>query len=516
MLIGDWLAAAPPVATHFHPAGVQQGQTVEVTVGGTFERWPIQVWCDRKAVTVTALKDKGKLSITAAQDAEPSQCLIRLYDEQGATAARPFLIGTLPEILEQEPNDDVRKPQVLGSTTLLINGRLEKANDVDCFAVKLSKGQTLVASLEANQRLGSPIDAILQVVSSDGFVLEENHDTHGLDPQVVFEAPKDGTFIVRTFAFPSTPDSGIRFTGSDASVYRLTLTTAGFADHAFPLAVSRSKLEAVTLHGWNLSNANNKLTPDRDSPDVALLWHPRLGNTTTLRVEPHATTIRADENDRTHPQRLELPTTVSGRMRPKASDFYQFEAKKGEKLLFHLESRSLGQPLDAVLRVLDAAGKSLAQADDPSPVKEGARDPELTFTVPETGRYLLEVRDLHGRGGFRFVYRLRAIAAVPDFTVSLATDQFVLTPGKPLDIPVAITRRHGFDKEIEISAGNLPEGLKAEPVKSMPSGATASAVTLKLIADAGPLSASLQVHGKASSVGLKANSPDFWVTVLKP
>ena len=46
----------------------------------------------------------------------------------------------------------------------------------------------------------------MQVLSSDGFVLEQNHDYHGLDPQVVFTVPRDGTYIVRVFAFPSVTE----------------------------------------------------------------------------------------------------------------------------------------------------------------------------------------------------------------------------------------------------------------------------------------------------------------------
>ena len=110
---------------------------------------------------------------------------------------------------------------------------------MDGFAVNLSRGQTLVASVEAARHLGSPMDAVLQVVSTDGFVLAQNDDDVGRDPRIVFEAPAAGTYIVRLFAFPATPDSSIRFAGGSAFVYRLTLTTGGFLDYAFPLAVGR-------------------------------------------------------------------------------------------------------------------------------------------------------------------------------------------------------------------------------------------------------------------------------------
>ena len=45
------------------------------------------------------------------------------------------------------------------------------------------------------------------------------------------------TNVVRLFAFPSVPDASVRLAGGERFIYRLTLTTVGFAEHAWPLAV---------------------------------------------------------------------------------------------------------------------------------------------------------------------------------------------------------------------------------------------------------------------------------------
>jgi hypothetical protein len=523
-------AAAPPTLTYLFPAGAQRGTTVDVTAGGTFDRWPLQAWVQGAGVTVQAAKEKGKLTVTVAADAVPGTYWLRLYDEQGASSLRSFVVGTLPEVAEREPNDDPRKPQALDTSTVTVNGRLGRVGDVDSFAVPLRKGQTLVASLEANRLLGSPMDAILQVLSADGFVLDQNNDYHDLDPQIVFSAPADGTYVVRTFAFPSTPDSSIRFTGSDACIYRLTLTTGGFVDHAFPLAISRGQRGPVEAAGWNIPAEMGKLFAHTgDDPEAAWLFHPLLANTAPVRLEPHPTTVRAEDNDAKHPQALELPVTVSGRLRPGFPDVYRFEAKKDQKLFFQVESRALGFPLDAVLHLTDAAGKTLARVDDPRGGRgDGVRDPSLAFTVPADGTYRLEVHDLHGGGGFRYVYRLRAVHAVPDFELALATDRFVASPGKPLDIPVTVTRQNGPGGEIEITAEGLPAGVSAVPVRSLPTGPTAKAVTLRLTAETDPVSFPIRVVGKVAGgeestrtarapiADLTASTCRPWVTVLKP
>ncbi len=282
--------AAPPTLTYLFPAGAQQGQSVVLTAGGSFERWPVQAWVDRKGVDIKPVADKkGQLSVTVAADAVPGIYWMRLYDEQGASALRPFLVGTLPEILEQEPNDDPKKPQELPSSCVVVNGRLERTGDVDSFAVLLHKGETLVASVEANRTLGSPMDAVLQILSSDGFVLEQNNDDHGLDPQVVFTAPKEDRYVVRLFAFPATPDSSIRFAGGETYIYRLTLTTGGFADHALPLAVSRADPGTVSVKGWNIPPDARQLTVQPEpAADTVVLWHPKLANTIPVLLELHS------------------------------------------------------------------------------------------------------------------------------------------------------------------------------------------------------------------------------------
>ena len=48
-------------------------------------------------------------------------------------------------------------------------------------------------------------------------MLAQNNDYHGLDPQVRLPVPEDGTYIVRMFAFPATPDSSIGFAGGETT-----------------------------------------------------------------------------------------------------------------------------------------------------------------------------------------------------------------------------------------------------------------------------------------------------------
>ncbi|MBX6314476.1 MAG: pre-peptidase C-terminal domain-containing protein [Isosphaeraceae bacterium] len=517
--------AKPPTLSALFPAGGQRGQTIAVTAVGSFENWPLQGWASAPGIEVKAAEAKGQLSITIASEVVPGLYWLRLYDGQGATEARPFVVGTLPEVNEVEPNDDPSRPQALDSSTITINGRLAKAGDVDGFALRLAKGQTLVASMEANRRLGSPMDGVLQVVSPEGFVLAQNDDDHDRDPQIIFEAPGDGTYLVRTFAFPAKPDSAIRFAGGESFVYRLALTTEGFLDHAFPLAVPRDAPGQVEAIGWNIPEAARVLPVLlAGAAETAWVTHPLLANSAEVRLVPHAAIAETEPNDAAHPQAISTPITISGRIdRPGDVDGFQFTAKKGEALVFRIESRRLGHPLDPVLRLMDSAGKVLSEVDDSGQ----DRDAELPFTPPAEGTYRLSVRDRNDQGGLRYVYRLSATPPERDFALTLGADRFTLSPGKPLTIPVTIERKGGFAEAITISLEDPPAGLSADPVVSlMAGGDAAKKVALQVTATADARSGPIRICGRvgdgparaarAPLAGFNTAIESIWLTIPEP
>ena len=244
-----------------------------------------------------------------------------------------------------------------------------------------------MADLEANRHLGSPMDAVLQVVSADGFVLAQNDDAVGRDPRIVFEAPADGDLPrPRSSPSPRRPTAAIRFAGGEAFVYRLTLTTGGFLDHAFPLAVSDGGAGPGRGVGWNIPEArpvDHARGRTRRGRSHADRLRTRCSATRPRSAWSPARRPRVRAERRRRPQPVAPPVAVSGRIDPPRDvDAFAFPAKKGEALRLKVESRAIGQPLDAVVRVMDASGKVVAEADD----SNRKRDPELRFTPPPTAR----------------------------------------------------------------------------------------------------------------------------------
>lgn len=521
------LHAAPPDVTSLFPAGCQQGSSASVTIHGKLGDGMNHVWCSRPGVTVTFPEKPGPIKVDVASSAEPGVCWLRFYNDEGASGLRPFIIGTNPEIDEAEPNDEVAKAPPLPDLPVLVNGRHGKNGDADCFAVSLKKGQTIVASLMANRTLGSPQDAVLQILGPEGFVLEQNEDDQGFDPQLTFVAPADGIYTLRTWAFPATPDSSIRLFGSPACVYRLLITGSSFVDHVLPLAIQGGQTQQLQLRGWNLAQNEIDMTAPVSAIGRRFEW-PLQGLShrlpVSIIVSPDAANVEREHDDRAQGSPITVPGVASGEIsQPRDVDAYQFQAKKGQRLRFEVNAREWGSPLDPVIRIYDVAGKLLREADDDG---KQSIDPDVEYTMPADGVFNVTVSDRYSHGGERYAYLLSITETQPDFTLSITADAFVLSAGKPLEIPVTIARS-GFEQDIAIRAMSLPDGVSTEPVMSASKGDSSKSVKLILKSDGqATFSGPIQIVGgpaetptvKVATVSLKAfqtESSMIWLTVKK-
>ena len=518
-------AAKPPMLDRFFPPGGERGRTTEVTAEGQFDTWPPRIWVEGHGIEVQPGEAKGKLAVTVAPNAR-GVGWIRLYDDQGASEPRPFLVGSLPEVIEVEPNDSPAAPQAVATHPLTINGRLAKTGDVDGYLVQLQAGQTLVAALQAHEVLGSPMDAVLQVARPDGLVLDQADDSSGLDPRLVFVAPRPGTYVVRTFAFPAEPSGSIQFAGGAAFLYRLTLTTDAFADHPWPLSVPRDRPSWVGIVGWNLPDEARTLAVSPIDPEADHAWadHPALAAPALVRVVSHPVVLETTRFATDPVQEIVAPMALSGRIgKPGERDVYRFTAEAGKVHSIRVASRSLGFPLDPVLRVLDPGGKVLAESDDSTPL---GRDAGLQFTPPATGEFHAEVSDLNGRGGLRYVYQLDLVPAQPEVRLTLEQRQLTLAADKPLEVVVGVDRRNGFAGTAEIAVEGLPDWVKASQPVSVSGSETAKSVILNLASQGTTTwSGPLRIIGRPNPPGpaVTANIPEVegfaprlpWLTILR-
>ena len=538
LLLAATVIAAPPNVTALFPAGCQIGQSVEVAAQGSLGDKP-QSRVSRDGVKIEFAESGNKFKVVVAENAAPGLCWFRFFNSEGASSLRPFVIGTLAEVAEKEPNNSAKDAQKLESSQVVVNGVLDKGGDVDTFAVSLKAGQTLVASLMAKGTLGSPMDGVLQVLGPRGFVMEHNDDDHGLDPQIVFTAPADGEYAVRLFAFPEVANSSVAFAGGANFIYRLTLTTGAFVDHAQPMSVGRSggvspptgntvggetPPTRLRLHGWNLPPELVEFPVTIGGDESFVVRHALFGNTLTLPVEPHPSVAEVSAAEL---QEMALPSSMTGVIsKPGEVDVFRVKLAAKQAIVIRTDARTAGSPLDPVLRILKADGSQLQEVDDGS---KGDFDPDANFTAPAEGEYRLAITDRFGLGGPRFFYRLTALPSRPDFELKVAADSFVLSSDKPLEIPVTVDRQRGFAEEIEIVAVELPEKVTAEAVVSEKTGDKSKSVKLVLKAEAGvSYSGPIRIRGRVKSeppiekaafvtlAAFGASSGDIWLTVVAP
>jgi hypothetical protein len=102
-------------------------------------------------------------------------------------------------------------------------------------------------------------------------------------------------------------------------------------------------------------------------------------------------------------QPITLPAAVVGTIHTERNpDVFRFDGKAGQKVRAEVTAARHGSPLDGLLTLVDAAGRTVAAADDSA----GSPDPILTAMLPRDGVYYLSLIDAHDLGGPAFGYRL--------------------------------------------------------------------------------------------------------------
>lgn len=485
-------AFAKPTLKSFSPAYAKINASTELTAQGSFPVWPVTVWSNSDQITATA-GDKGKLTLKVSSQAAPGVYFLRLLDPSGVSEPVPIVVGIADGVVEKEPNNRLDKPQSI-ELPCAVSGVLQKRGDVDCFAVQLEKGDTVVASMIANPALGNAIDGVLQISDQRGFVLNQNDDNKGTDPQLVVPISKDGTYLIRVFAFPAAPNSTIGFAGGADYRYVLRITKGPFVDFPIPLGTAPQK-----LHGWNLG--------DQLKPQVAIGPHhatvysdSAIGS---FRFEPTSADTeilieKRPEGSADAFQVIKVPSVLSGQIsEPREFDVFQFTAKKGARLRFTVESRKFGFELDPAITIFDAKAKQLVHKDDRSKTD---LDVHADLKAPADGEYFVRVKDASELGGPRFPYRLIVEEVKPSYSISVAASNYQLEKGKELSVEVTINRLDGFADPIEISAAGLPKEIQFQPVTSQPKGETAKKVklTLRTESDSG-LQSEFKILGKSKS-----------------
>jgi hypothetical protein len=465
-------SAAEPTLDYIFPVTWPQGDTVAISLGGKLDPWPVTVWTDCPGLNFSAQTNNdnsstniGKFSVQIAKNAPLGPHVLRVFNADGASVPRLFLIAEQKDPEEIEPNDSVKQAQPIGKLPATILGRLEKGGDVDSFSMHVEAGKWLVARLEAYW-LGSPLDGLLNLVDEQSLRVAFNHDSaKNIDPLLAYQVGRTGTYILQVAGFAHPPEANVKFAGTLAAVYRLTVTDGPIAHHIYPTGVQRGHKAQVQLFGWNLAqsgHSNKWFDASNLNAAANKEWLSVAGvqGQFSVLVSDAPEQIEIESNNKINQaHQVALPCAISGRIDPPGDeDRFIFAAKKDERWDFRVISGALDLPLDAVLKIEDATGKVLAEDDD----GHGRPDAKLVWAAPSDGLYIAAVSDRFGNGGNDFVYRLAIASPIPDFKVVIPDNVIRLEPGKTNELKLTVTRYDGYTKDLRVNVDGLPTGVKVE------------------------------------------------------
>jgi hypothetical protein len=512
---------AYPMLMSLKPVAVQVGTTSEITVNSRYsmhnaesvlvtgggvlgEVVPPEVKKDDKSPNVTALKIK----LTVAADALPGVRDLRVLTPQGVSTVAQLVVVEDPVINEQPKNDSIAEAQSI-SLPATVCGCFEKAEDLDFFKFKVEAGQSLVFHVWS-QRLQDRIhdlqthsDPILTIRNAQGSTIAAADNVFHGDPFLCHRFEQAGEYFLEM--------RDVRYNGNPYWEYAVEIHSRPFVRSVFPLAVTAGQETKLTVIGSQLpADPTVTFTPPSDLPNG--INHLRLpfGDRPSNPVAAYVTSLPVimeptdDNNDATkalaaQPSALSLPCVINGRIEaPGDVDCFVFEAKKDDKLSFEVKARRLQSELDSTIRIVNDKGATLAENDDLRLGKRGSQDSWIeTWTAPADGKYAIEIRDMHLRGGAEFVYAIECTHARPRFNLYADTDKTNLSPGVNGVVWVKVERKNGFTGAVQLHVDGLPSGITAECGRILPDKSVDGCIVFQATPEAGRAVAPIVIRGTA-------------------
>lgn len=510
-----------PVLSYLYPAGGQKGTTVDVRVGGLYlhdtcgikisgsgiavEQAPQKVgviWLEGPLLPLPdsqQAEDYPKDQITklnVAADAASGARLVRISTSQGTGFGKPFVVGDLPETVENELSMDASMAPV--AIPITINGRLFPREDVDEWSLEVQPGKTLWAELHA-ARLGYPLEGRLTLLNEKDQVVAESRPLVGGDCLLAFDPPAPGKYRLRIQDHKSA--------GGQHFVYRLTVSQQEYATSVFPLAGTQGTSGSFQVTGFNVEQGPRTMNlPAGDLGPFAghrTIWgripsSASPSNPVRMEIDSLQCNLEQEPNDAPSGQAaLNLPMSLQGRIdRPGDVDHWLLAMKQGTNVNLNVLAGRLGSPLDSVLVVCDESGKELARNDD---LAADQSDSQLVFAPPADGNYLVRVEErFSSRGGPAFAYALRVTLGTDpqDYSLAINQDAITLSRGATIKVKLRVIRQGGFAEKIPLRLDGLPPGVSLAE-QEIPAGANEIDLSISATADAAIESALVQVSGLA-------------------
>ena len=497
------------------PLGGAAGSSVEVTVSGSDLDAAEGLMFSDPRVTATLVPgsaDRFRVHLPAELPEDPID--LRVRGRYGVSNPRAFAVGT--------PGTELRWTQAPVSPSqafelpleVVVNGRVG-AQEVLWFRFQGEAGQALGVRVEARE-LDSKLVADLALTDASGAELARVRRRDRFN----FRLPAKGVYFLRLhdslYRGGDTHGFRLRLTARPSVAFAVPqVLPAGLTQrvtvygHRLPGGKSSQVLGA---DGEPLEQRELEITaPAEPTASSALvgtlgqppstplaaetwLWRGSDGVVPVQSVPFGLTALPVVAGTSTGLVSVTPPCEFSALFPARGhSSGVAFEAKKGEVLWVELTSERWGHPVDPMalvqrakppaasakapewVDVLELADTERNLGDREFPTAH--RDAAARWEVPETGQYRILVRDGFRRsdGTAQYPYRLSLRREAPDFQLvafpmpparagedrSIPVLPSVLRRDQTLAYRVVAFRRDGFQGDIELSASNLPPGVRA-------------------------------------------------------
>jgi hypothetical protein len=391
---------APPTLTKVIPTGAQRGTKVTVTVEGSNVGGATRFIFSEPgfSTSITSVKEvavekpvmaKGVIrtdapiedgarkyevtaEVTIGADVPHAVHAFRVQTPLGVSNLLRFAVSSLGEVVEREPNESGAAQKVTLPSTLV--GTLGTAGDVDAYEFRARAGEEMVFQVVARP-LGSRLDSIVRLFDERGQLLGTSSDVDSSRDSVLTHR------FAETGVYTLTIEDMEHGGAANGFAYRIHAGVLPYIAAVFPLGVPAGGTAEISATGVNLgARSTLRVAGDRSAlvgrtiPIAAAAAAGSAINRKAVALGLYPEALEAEPNDETAvAQTLAIPSTVNGRVwtretgtRPGAAradqDLYRFTARKGQKLVLDVSAQQLGSPLDSVIEVLDADGRTVPRA----------------------------------------------------------------------------------------------------------------------------------------------------------
>jgi hypothetical protein len=454
---------------------------------------------------------KTKVKFTVAADAVPGVRDFRIITPHGASTVGQIVIARDPVTSESGDNDSLAKA-IEVKLPATVCGAIEKAEDVDFYKFHADAGTAFTFHVRSQRLLNRlhdmqiRVDPMITLRTAAGVTLAANDNYYAGDPLLYYKFEQAGDYVLEV--------RDVRYQGNTDWTYSIEINSRAFVTQVLPLAVKPGAETKLSLVGYNLpADPTTALALPADavaglrwvSPPVAgqpvnefpvyVTGLPTLNEAPT----PAVATAEAAANPVANAQPFNVPAVITGCINtPGEADQFAFDVKAGEKLTFEVIARRAQSGLDPIIRILNDKGGMISEADDTSFHRVISADSTLeNWTAPADGKFIVEIRDLHLRGGAQYTYAIQVTRAEPHFLLEADTDKTLLAPGINSVFFVRALRKNGFAGDIQLAVEGLPPGVTAVAGKIL-ANSNDGCVVLQAAPDAQDCAANIRITGTAT------------------